>query len=606
MKKMNKSKKQKPSHGVLSDFAYVYGVMWQEFRVFVVITGLYAVVTTINTTLPPFTSKYVMEVIAGGEALSRNMAILAALLLTTLVCGLISSRSNRWFNLCGINRCHWAFISRLTKKRLSMDYQSLESSTSNDSFHKAYSAVTRGGIDNAFTDVRRAFTFVVQVVIYTVVLASLSPVMIITAGLPPLACFFLNRYVSGWQWRNIDKWTHLDRQVDYISATASDFSCAKDVRLYNMTRWIGKRFKKVRDERLYWYGEFDKRMTACKIVIETVMWLSDLASYVIVIYMVYNGNISAGDFVLYFGSIGNYSTAMWNLSDCLSSFIWIRDNINYYRDYLDIPDKFNHGKGAPLPEGGYEIEFRNVSYTYPNADSPTINNISFTLHAGERLALVGLNGAGKTTLIKLMCGLYDPTGGAVLLNGTDIREFNREEYYSLFSTVFQDFDILPVTLAQNITQLSGAEEKRAEVNSALKKAGLYEKVSSLPLGADTLLAKSVFDEATDFSGGEAQKLALAKALYKDAPLLLLDEPTAALDPISEHNMYLNYAKFSKGKASVFISHRLASTRFCDNIILIENGGIAEQGTHEELLRRNGKYAELFGIQSAYYKEGKSV
>ena len=441
-----------------------------------------------------------------------------------------------------------------------------------------------------------------QVVIYTIILSTLSPLMILTAGVPALLCFLINRHVTGWQWKNYDKWAGLDRQLGYISAASSDFGYAKDVRLYGFSAWLTNKFNQIWERRKAWYNQFDKRNTRWKIVLEIISGASYLLSYGIAIYMVSKGNIGAGDFVLYFTSIENYSNAVWSFADTISSLYWLRDNVNYYRDYLDIPDKCNHKEGKPLPTGECEIQLKNVSYTYPNAETPTIKNISFTLHKGERLALVGLNGAGKSTLIKLICGLYDPTEGEILLNGVDVREYNRDEYFTLFSTVFQDFDILPVTIAQNITGASDTDFDSENVDISLKKAGLSDKISSLPHGRNTLLAKSVFDEATDFSGGEMQKLALAKALYKSAPILLLDEPTAALDPISEQNMYLSYAEFSKNKASVFISHRLASTHFCDNIILIENGDIAEQGTHEDLMKQGGKYTELYNIQSAYYKE----
>ena len=216
---------------------------------------------------------------------------------------------------------------------------------------------------------------------------------------------------------------------------------------------------------------------------------------------------------------------------------------------------------------------------------------------------MGLNGAGKTTLVKLLCGLLDPTEGRVLLNGVDVRQFNRQEYYGLFSAVFQEFSILNVTIAENIAQ-NTANIDDARVNACIDQAGLTQAVAQLPQGAQTYVGREVFLDGVLFSGGQTQRLMLARALYKDSPILILDEPTAALDPLAENDIYLKYNDMTAGKTSLFISHRLASTRFCDRIILLADGGIAEEGTHESLLAAGGAYASLFAVQSRYYQEGK--
>lgn len=599
---MKKETENNKSHGALSNFGYVFCVLWREHRAFAIGLVLTALAIPVGRTVAPFINKYAVEAITVPGQRMRNLTILALLLLLGCLTELLNSQYALYNRNYGGTRCNWIFIRKLLKKRLTMDYQNMELTSAGDSFQKALGGLN--SLSSASHTLRMSFAHVIQVVIYSAVLAGLSPVMIVMSGVPALLCFLINYHVYGYGWlkRNVDKWTGLDRQLAYISSAASDFSCAKDIRLYRMPVWLLHKFEIVLKKRLCWCARYDKRFTLWQMVMQCISVLSTLASYGITIYMVARGQIGAGDFVLYFSAIQRYAESIWELGWDLASFRGLRDQIDYYRGYLELPDKFNHGEGRPLPRGEYELELCHVSYTYPNADRPTIKDISFKLHKGERLALVGLNGAGKTTLIKLMCGLYDATEGKILLNGQDIREFNREEYYTLFSTVFQDFDILPVTIAQNITQKFETSDGQSDVRDVLKKAGLYDKVQSLPEKENTLLAKSVYDEATDLSGGEMQKLALAKALYKDAPLLLLDEPTAALDAISEQEMYLQYAAFSRDRASVFISHRLASTRFCDRILLIEDGRIAEQGTHAELMSRGGRYAELFALQSAYYNE----
>ena len=275
------------------------------------------------------------------------------------------------------------------------------------------------------------------------------------------------------------------------------------------------------------------------------------------------------------------------------------------REFLEWPEGFQLTGGDPIPDavnGTYELQLEYVTYRYPGAAEDTIHDLSLTLHRGEKVALVGLNGAGKTTLVKLLCGFLDPTQGTVRLNGVDIRKLNRRAYYKLFSAVFQEFSLLEATVAENVAQqVEGIDEEK--VWQCLENAGLSDAVRALPQGLKTHLGRSIYDDGTELSGGQTQRLMLSRALYRDGAVLVLDEPTAALDPITESEIYLKYSEMTQGKTSLFISHRLASTRFCDRIILLENGSIAEEGSHEALLQRGGSYAKLFSVQRRYYEEG---
>lgn len=279
-------------------------------------------------------------------------------------------------------------------------------------------------------------------------------------------------------------------------------------------------------------------------------------------------------------------------------------DISAVREFLDYPETFKMEEGIPIIPDlhiPYQIELRDVSFRYPGAEKDTLTHINLMIRPGEKLAIVGLNGAGKTTLVKLICGFLDPTDGKVLLNNTDIRTYNRRDYYRLFSAVFQDFSVLDVTIAENIAQTD------ENINSDMMKrcigqAGLTEKIDSLPDGVNTHLGK-VFEDGINLSGGELQRLMLARALYKNAPIIVLDEPTSALDPIAESEIYNKYSELTDGRMAIYISHRLASTRFCDRIILIAEGSIDEEGTHDELIARKGHYADLFEIQGRYYRKG---
>ena len=248
---------------------------------------------------------------------------------------------------------------------------------------------------------------------------------------------------------------------------------------------------------------------------------------------------------------------------------------------------------------------RDVWYKYDGAEDFTLKGIDLTIEEGESLALVGINGAGKTTLVKLICGLYSPTKGEILINGKQINEYNIEEYYSMISAVFQEirpicFTMLEYVASSDLDRLTA----RADAISAMKLAGIGEKIENLENGIDTHLMKGIYDDGVDLSGGEMQKLVLARAIYKNGNMLILDEPTAALDPIAENNLYLKYRELTRGKTSIYISHRFASTRFCDHIVLLEDGVIKESGTHDSLMERDGQYAYMFGVQAKYYKEGE--
>ena len=494
------------------------------------------------------------------------------------------------------------FLKILLSKAMKTDYQNLENTQTNILFQKAYNSAdwiaTR-----AISVMRGTFLSLLSIISYGIILSLLNPFMLVICITPMIIGFYMYRQKMKWIWANTENWSKEENKLAYIGRQMSDFSKAKDIRLFNIQRLLSKKYSKVFERRLEWSKRQDKHETKWEYGIMILYAMSDFAAYGYVIYLVVNGSIGAGDFILYFNSISQLQLNVFSFMENNSAYSWLSESIGYLREYLELPEKTNRASGKPVPKKDCEIVFNDVTFTYPEAENPTIENLTFTLKKNERLALVGLNGAGKTTIIKLMCGLYDPTGGEVLLNGIPVNEYNRDEYFSVFSTVFQEISILPVSIAQNISAKMYGNFDENGVKNVMEKSGIIDKINDLAQRQNTKLVKSVFHDATELSGGENQKLALAKALYKDAPVLLLDEPTSALDPIAEQKMYLQYADFSKGKSSIFISHRLASTRFCDRILLIENGKIEEEGNHTDLMQQNGKYAELFNLQASYYRKG---
>lgn len=599
----NYNKEQaKSKYKTWENMLYILKELWNFKRfAFILLFFGYVIAFVLNSLCQTFTSKYVVELALGTDNRIKLGVICLLLIvgerLTKYIWNEVADYNGYCFSynfLCYMKR-------KIIRKNMYTDYQNNESCDKNDTLKKAET----GSDYITYQTVNTILEFlkaVVLVLTYASILSVLDPLMMLIVGVPSIVGYYIERHKMMWVWNMSDNWQKFDRELNYIHNAGGDFSSAKDVRVYGMEKWFNKLFSRSFSNRLDWYKQQDEWCWRHDAVSWAFVYISNFLAYAYVIYLVINGNIGVGNFVLYFSSIETLQYAVRNVFDKFSGFNWLSNNISYSREYLDMKDKTNRGNGEPLPNGQCELEFKNVSFRYSGAKNATIQDISFKLNKGEKLALVGLNGAGKTTLIKLMCGLYDPTEGEILLNGKPVNSYNRDEYFTLFSTVFQEISTLPVTIAESVSGEENEKIDRQKLYDCFKKAGISEKIMSLPNKENTRLVKSVFENATEFSGGQTQKLALAKALYKDAPVLLLDETTASLDPIAEQEMYLNYAEFSKGKSSVFISHRLASTRFCDRIIMIENGSIIEEGTHSELMELNGKYAELFNIQSSYYTD----
>lgn len=427
------------------------------------------------------------------------------------------------------------------------------------------------------------------------------PILILCYGISMLGWMIFQK----WKDKMKDKVAEIFLRLHYVTYRSKDFSNAKDVRIYNMSDFLMKKIDKHLDDANGWNilrnnGHYFNCM------LEDVFKFGvSIAAYIYLIHLKLNSDMTLGDFSLYFGAITGFGQWLARLVDSISEIISGAHNVSDFRSFLDIEDKMNKGKGEKLPCGNElpcAIELKNLTFSYDEAEKPSVDNLSLKINKGERIAVVGVNGAGKSTLVKLICGLFIPQDGQVLINGVDSRLFNRDEYYELFSTLFQDCSLLPATVAKNIALCEENKIDRDRLRECMRLAGILDKVESLPQKENTLLVREVHEGAVAFSGGELQRLLLARALYKDAPIIILDEPTAALDPIAENDMYLKYSELTKDKTAIYISHRLSSTRFCDRIILLDDAKIAETGTHEELLALGGKYAEMFETQSKYYRE----
>ena len=397
-----------------------------------------------------------------------------------------------------------------------------------------------------------------------------------------------------------DEVAECERTYQYINYVVDDVSGGKDIRIFKLTDWlIGKYDQAIRRQR-HLEASYHRALFGADVVEIVLTAGRDLACYLYLIALLKQG-LTVTDFVFYLGLIGGFAGWFTKISKAISELRQRSIQVDDYRVFLDLEDDFS--KDGEVPENHFEsidIVFEHVSFRYEGAKTDTLHDVSFSMKAGSHMALVGLNGAGKSTIVKLISGLYLPTAGHVYVNGIDTRVLNRRTYMQHEAAVFQDPMIISYTIAENIAFSETPDEAR--VWDAIEAAGLKDKVSSLKDGIHTYLGKDVSENGIYLSGGETQKLLLARALYRHPKFILLDEPTAALDALAESEIYEMYSTILEGKTALFISHRLASTRFCDDIILLENGQIKEQGTHDELMACGGTYAALFEVQSKYYKE----
>ncbi len=391
----------------------------------------------------------------------------------------------------------------------------------------------------------------------------------------------------------------------YLDDYIDDSKACKDIHIYNQKRiikhssdeiyksWIesirkGSSLDRKGENRYRTFFVLVTGATCLYIALKTSVGAMGLGAFMLYLYCVKNAIVSAEEFS---GSIAELRSN--------------NDYLEIFFEYLDIPTEMHYGTipTEKRMDNKYDIEFHNVSFKYPNTEKYVIKNLSFKFRVGDRIAVVGMNGSGKTTMIKLLCRLYDPTEGYVTLNGIDIQKYDYEDYLDLFSVVFQDFRLFSFSIGENVAASVDYDEER--VWDSLNKAGMLERVKRMPYGLKTPVYKDFEEDGVEISGGEAQKLAISRALYKDAAFVILDEPTASLDPIAEHEIYSRFNDMVKDKTAIYISHRLSSCRFCQRILVFDEGKLIQNGSHEELLENtNGKYYELWNAQAQYYAENR--
>lgn len=619
-----------PKHySIISDILYYIRHFRKYEPMVLVFSGLEILLGALVPLLAIWLPKIAVDLVVQGTTIARAVEVLGLFTLLMILVQVVNTISvSGKYHLYNMQRANQVGLMFL--KSLRIPYSYTESGEIKKLYWKAYSGVLDMGDWSASS---RMVTGTVGIAVNILCFALYSTVIGTLNGwvlLCLIGLAFLNYMVNMSRIRYEeslrDDMAQANKRYYCVSNSMGHVKGAKDIRIYGMSRWLIKlRDRVIGEQRMLNWKLFRKRSFYEKIGF-LLSFGRDVGAYGFLLYQALEGRVSAGEFVLYFGAITGFSEFVLRIMNSLSDLRAAANGMDYLRAYMELPEEDvstgdRHIRELTMP---LEIAFVDVSFSYPDAmeeweeeenetEAETGNqgriifdHLNLTIHAGERIALVGVNGAGKTTLVKLLCGLYDPDEGKILLNGIDRNEFPKEELYQLFSVVFQEPLILPFTVGENITMDKADRVDRDRAWEALDKAGLKTVFEEKKIGMDTYMTKMLMKNGVELSGGQQQRFLLARALYKDAPILVLDEPTAALDPIAEREVYENYNKYSGGKTAVFISHRLASTRFSDRIVMLEEGKIIETGTHDELLEQNGAYAEMFRIQSNYYENEKGA
>ncbi|MBE5958611.1 MAG: ABC transporter ATP-binding protein [Lachnospiraceae bacterium] len=597
-------------YGFFNNFLYVLKMLFKSNKRLFAFSLIEPVAECANTFIGMYFLKIIIAIFEKGEGTDTLIATVVSISVIMFVLTVICNFYYNFLEYSYIKTDTYLEKMRM-KKVYDTDFKNMESPKFLDFLQRAKAALYNGmGFQGVTRQIKNILCQGALTIIAAVMIGSKNIIVVIAITVMSVAMSKILSYVT-----EKDKVKFSDfmaptyRKMGYLDNTARNFDFAKDIRLYNLAGIFGSKYKELNELFVKKNKEHHNRWILGNLSMQLLVLAEVLVMYGWLIYMVLFKEMLVSDFILYLALSKRYTDAIGNL-------LWIYSNVkgntlmvNDFRNFVEWPedkDQYleSEGKRTDVKNRGYKFKFEHVSFKYPGCENYVLKDVNITIDAGMRLAIVGVNGAGKTTFVKLIMKLYEPTEGRILLNGVDIKEYDREEYFKIFSPVFQNIECFALPIYQNISFKEESETDMEKVKVALEKSGLWKKVSSYSSGVKTNMLK-IFDESgIDLSGGERQRLAMARALYKEGDVIILDEPTAALDALAEDNMYREFDSMVGNKTSIFISHRLGSTRFCDKIAMFEDGRIVEEGTHDSLMELNGKYAYMFGIQAQYYEEGE--
>ncbi|OAD86805.1 ABC transporter, ATP-binding protein [Clostridiales bacterium KLE1615] len=551
------------------------------------------------------------------QGYSVSVGIIAALGIASVLAAVTLQYGNRMVSAQAPQLCAKLDL-KLFEKYMTCSYEKLEDADFTAHYKEAdgYLADDNHFLSEAAMHIIEIGSGALGIILYFSILIRLQKWVLAVLITGTIVELLISRNAENERKKRQETIGRLTRKADYMNKTAADVRSAKDIRIFGMIPWLEEKFTAVLDRFHIENTQVEKQRIRIAGIRAGISGVLEILTGILLAVFVLQEKLSLAEYILYVGAIRSFSMWSFQFGTLMQNFYRMNGDLSRIRSFIDGEETIQLNTQTQVNKQSNrsivnttgmkfdhvsKIEFLHVFYRYPKSDRWIVKDLSFVIEDGEKIALVGMNGAGKTTMIKLLCGLLIPTKGTIRINGVSSTDISREDYYRLFSTVFQDIHLFPASIQRNIV-CSDEQIDPIRFDDAVKKSGMDQVAQKFRDGLNTLLVAEVDADAVNLSGGQVQKLMLARAIYKNAPILLLDEPTAALDPIAEKNIYLQYNEMAEGKVSVFISHRLASTVFCDRIFFMKNGIIAEEGTHEELIQKKGDYYEAFSVQSKYYQE----
>ncbi|MBN2880376.1 MAG: ABC transporter ATP-binding protein [Clostridia bacterium] len=598
-------KNTKPKHGVFSNIIFTFKNVYRINKILLVAMAEMVFVMVAQPMITILMPKFIVQFFEESRALSDFIILIVVFGVVSLILGQIRSFADGYFPIMKSMYRSMKLGSEMCLATMHVHYKYLSSELGQLECGKAQHAMSRPatGVEDTVLRIVECGANLIGAVVYIIILSSLSPFIILGLIACGILSFLAGNVVNRYRLKHKDTINKIRKKGHYVKNATRDSKYAKDIRMYGMFDWLVSLGQKFVDEENEWESKITLREFLSAAADGLVAFLRDGIAYGYLVILVLNNEIPVSEFILYISLIAGFS--MWVSNLAKNAIILAADSLEL-SDFRVFMDKAEENLNSRLPAMSFNspvsIEFRNVCFSY--GEKEIFKNFDLKIQKGKKIALVGVNGAGKSTLVKLMLNLVEPSEGQILINDINSKEIDIRDYFDLFSVAFQDALVLAYGIDSNISMKSSEETDQERVDDVIKLAGLEEKINSLENGKYTSAERYLDDQGTELSGGERQKLILARALYKDAPFLILDEPSSALDPIAEAQLYEKYNEMTKGKTSIYISHRLSSTKFCDEVLLLDGGCITERGTHDELMKLNGKYAHMYMVQSHYYNDRK--